>query len=101
MSISNEPYGNDTIPEYQLAEGFYNPVAANTIDIVVLDDVRDACDQLQARRKLALILRSKAVTEVPLSIGDVVEVYKKKEHEKRGKQPDPDRFYLSTMLHVR
>ena len=89
VSISNDLYGNDTMSAFEMAKGFCNPVAAKPIDTVVPDDVRDARDQLQARRKLALILRSKAVTEIPLSVGDVVEVYQKKEHETRGKWSDP------------
>ena len=38
--------------------------------------------------KLLLILRSKAVNEVPLTVGEAVEVYQKKEHEKRDKWSD-------------
>lgn len=74
---------------FESAKGFRSPVAAKPSDTVVPDDIRDARNQLQARRKFALILRSKAVKEVPLSVGDLVEVYQKKEHEKRGEMVRP------------
>ena len=89
ISISNDLYGNETMSAFELAKGFSKPIAAKPIDNVIPDDVRDARDQFQARRKLALILRSKAVTEVPLSVGDLVEVYQKRDHEKRGKWSAP------------
>lgn len=89
VSISNDLYGNDAMSAFESAKGFRSPVAAERSDTVVPDDIRDARDQLQARRKLALILRSKAVKEVPLSVGDLVEVYQKKEHEKRGEMVRP------------
>lgn len=70
---------------FELAKGFTNPVTSSPATCKVPDDVRDAHNKLQARRKLALILRSKATKEIPLSIGDLVEVYQKEQHEKRGK----------------
>lgn len=48
------------------------------------DDVIEARDKLQARRKLALILRSKVLNEIPLKIGDLVDVFRKKQNEKSG-----------------
>ena len=47
VSISNDLYGNDTMSAFQMVKGFCNPVAANPIDTVVPEDVRDARDQLQ------------------------------------------------------
>lgn len=85
VSISNDLYGNDIMSAFELAKGFTNPVASKPQECIVPDDVRDARDKMQARRKLALILRSKAVQELPISVGDMVEIFQKREHEKRGK----------------
>ena len=70
---------------FELAKGFSCPVAGKPIDTVVPYNIPVARDQLKARRKLALILLSKAVTEVPLTVGDTVEVYQKRDYEKRCK----------------
>ena len=89
VSISNDLYGNETKSAFELAKSFSKSISGKPIDNIIPDDVRNARDQLRARRKLALILRSKAVTEEPISIGDLVEIYQKKEHEKRGKWSAP------------
>ena len=74
---------------FELARCFSKPIATKPIDNLIHDDVLNARDQFQARHKLALILSSKAVTEVPLPPGDLVEVYQKRDHEKRGKWSAP------------
>ena len=89
VSISNDLYGNDTMSAFELAKGFSCPIAAKPNDTIVPNDISDARDQLKARRKLALILRSKAVNETPLTVGDMVEVYQKRDSEKRGKWSSP------------
>ncbi len=38
-----------------------------------------------AKRKLNLILRSKSTSDIPLKIGDLVQVFIKLQHEKPGK----------------
>lgn len=45
------------------------------------DDVIEAQINLNARHKLSLILKSKAIAEVPINTGDMVEAYSKKEFE--------------------
>ena len=68
-----------------MAKGFAKPIQNNPSNNVIPDDIIDAHNELHARCKLSLILRSHAVTELPISVGDLVEVYSKAEHEKRGK----------------
>lgn len=41
---------------------------------------------LQARRKFSIILKQKSTTEPSISLGDTVEIYSKKDHDKRGKR---------------
>ena len=89
MSISNDLYGNDTLSAFELAKGFTKPVMSNQALSLVPHDVITAHEQLQARRKLALILKSKATKEIPIQVSELVEVYQKKQHEKRGKWSVP------------
>eukprot|EP00737_Agarophyton_chilense_P004521 gb/GEZJ01005755.1/.p1 GENE.gb/GEZJ01005755.1/~~gb/GEZJ01005755.1/.p1 ORF type:complete len:279 (-),score=33.01 gb/GEZJ01005755.1/:824-1660(-) len=94
LCISNDLYGNNTLSAFELAKGFSNPIAAEPNKTAIPDDVRIARDQLQERRKLALILRSNSVTEPPIAVGDFVEVNQKKDYEKRGKWTDPKPILL-------
>ena len=48
-----------------------------------------AHEKTQARRKLAVMLKSKTVTEFPIGVGDIVEVFQHSQHEKRGKWSAP------------
>lgn len=85
MTIANDFYGNDTMSAFELAKGFTHPTTSNPLDLTVPDDVRQSCDELPLRRKLDLILKSKDLHKVPLSVGDIVEIYQKHKNEKRGK----------------
>lgn len=42
---------------------------------VIQDDVINACEQLQANRKNIQILHLKYVYQIPLAVGDTVEVF--------------------------
>ena len=55
-------------------------------------DLVKAHDKLQAKRKLALILRSKATNEVPIAADDMVEIFMKREKDRRGTWSDPKSF---------
>lgn len=53
--------------------------------ILIPDDLLKAQKFLQARRKLSLVLSSKSVSDTPTYVGEIVEVFIKKNCEKRGK----------------
>lgn len=89
VSISNDLYGNNTLGAFEMARGYTKPVMCKTALSAVPDDVIDAHEKLRARRKLAFILNLKVVKEIPIQVGDLVEVYQKKQHEKRGKWSVP------------
>ena len=89
VSISNDLYGNDTLRAFEMEKGDTKPVMSKTALSAVPDDVIGAHEKLRARPKLALIQTSKAVKEIPVQVGDLVEVYQKKQHEKRGKWSVP------------
>ena len=74
----------ETMTAFEMAEGFTKPLDNNPRGNAVPDDVLKAQDALQARRKLILILKSKAVKKLPVKVSDYVEVCTKKEHHERG-----------------
>lgn len=49
----------------------------------------DAREKSHARRKSALIFNSKDVKEVHPSVGDLIEMFQKLDHEKGGKWSEP------------
>lgn len=75
-----------------LLDVFTKPIARDPLENILPKDVLEAQQKLKARRKLSSILRSKAITEIPLRIGDLVEVYSKKQHSKRGSWSAPKKI---------
>lgn len=72
-----------------MARGFTNPVLSES-NIRPLDpDLLQAHNELVARRKLNLILRSNISTTENLHVGDLVQVYLKSEKEKGGRWSSP------------
>ena len=84
VSISNDLYSNENLSAFELAKGFTKPIINSPKSNFVPQSLLKAHEEPKARRKLALILKSNATQEVPLNIGDLVDVYSKKQHEKRG-----------------
>ncbi len=83
--ISNDSYGNDVCSAYELAKGFSRPIETETTPKIIPVEIMKARDAIMAKRKLNLILRSKSTSDLPLKIGDLVQVFIKLQHEKRGK----------------
>lgn len=84
VSISNDLYGSEICSAFELAKGFTKPLTEDGLTELP-EDLREAHVNLQAKRKLTLILRSKATIDQQLSAGDSVNVYKKNQMQKRGK----------------
>jgi len=89
LRISNDLYGNDTMSATELAKGYTRPIGNGNAPKIVPDDIQAAHDQLMAKRKLNVILRSKATSDIGVTPGDLVQIYIKKQHEKRGKWSSP------------
>ena len=83
INISNDLYGNDVLSSFEQAKGYTKPIGGNTPNTIP-KDIIDAQEQLSAKRKLALILRSKATIEENISVGDMIEVYHKTGMNKKG-----------------
>jgi len=85
LRISNDLYGNDVVSAYELAKGFTRPILKGQGIMQIPVEIVDAQETLKAKRKLALIMRSKSTRDNVVKPGDEVEVYLRKGKEKRGK----------------
>ncbi len=72
--ISNDLYGNGTLSVYESVKGYTRPVDPKVSPINVPQEIKTAQEEIIAKRKLNLILRSKALHMPALDVGDVVEV---------------------------
>jgi len=84
IRVTNDLYGNDVASAYELAKGYTRPVARGSFPMCVPKEVLEAQENLKAKRKLTLILRSKSVADEEFKPGSIVQVYVKKGNEKRG-----------------
>lgn len=85
VRISNEMYGSDTMSSFELAKCYSKPVDSSCLPKVTPKELIDARDCLLAKRKLTLMLRSQATRAPVINPGDLVDVFVKKTHEKRGR----------------
>lgn len=81
--ISNDLYGNDTASAHEMARCYTRPVSHHQ-PLMLPDDIRVAQENLLAKRKMNKILRSKSIQEIPVNIGDIIQIYTKLSHQKRG-----------------
>ena len=89
MHIANNLNGSDVVSSYELAKVHTLPLVEDRVMLQVLSDLIEAHNVLKAECKLNLILKSKAVKLPPISVGDLVDVYVKLIHQKRGKRVGP------------
>ena len=89
LRISNDLYGNDVCSANELAKGYTRPIQSGEYPATVPEEIVNAHDQLLAKRKLTRILRSKACTESAIQTGDLVQIYIKEQHAKRGNWSSP------------
>lgn len=97
LSISNDLSGSDIISAFEMARGFSRPIS-NEINFIG-QDIVDAQQTIQAKRNLTKILRSKAISDISIAPGDLVEVYVKDGKSKRGSWSSPKtvlQFYPSS-----
>ena len=76
FGISNDLYGNNIASAHELAKGYTRPVVHDAPS-EVSSDIRFAQQELPARRKLNLILKSKSIHEKPIHVGDQVQTNSK------------------------
>ena len=85
--VSNDLYGNSVASSHELAKGYTRPISGNIRREIPLSII-EAQRTLAAKRKLNLILKSKSIQELPIKIGDLVQVYTRLQNQKRGKWSD-------------
>lgn len=98
VSILNDLYGINTKLAFELAKRFINPATSTPHKCMVSDDVSEALERKKACFKLTLILRSKAVQELPIAVADIVEVFHKKDHKKKAVGHCLNKLSRSTMM---
>lgn len=86
MRVSNDLYGNDVFSAHELAKGYTRPVTQDSYPAIVPDGIIQARNDLVAKRKLTKTLKSRAITEHGLMVADLVQVFIKKQIDKRGKR---------------
>jgi len=85
LRISNDLYGNDIMSANEMAKGYTRPLYNGKAPVFVPIEIMEAHQNLKAKRKLTMILRSKACTDERFSPGQLVQVFIKQGKEKRGK----------------
>lgn len=75
LTISNNLYGNNVMFCFEQANAFTKLVNGNIVSSIP-EDIIDAQQKLSGSRKLTKIPISKAIVEVHVSVGDMVEVYR-------------------------
>jgi len=89
LRICNDLYGNDVMSSHELAKGYTRPIHSSGPILQIPDEIKAAHDTLIAKRKMNLIMKSHATVDTPVAAGDLVQVFIKKEMEKRGKWSSP------------
>lgn len=74
--------GNDFMSLHEVTKGYTRPIDANKFLLPVPDELRSAHEELLAKRKLAKLLRSKAVKDLPVKVGDLIQVFIKQDKER-------------------
>lgn len=68
---------------FEMSKGFTKPILNGFISTIP-DDIVDAQQQLQERRTLSLILKSKSTFEHHIRVGDMVQVFNNTGMDKSG-----------------
>lgn len=85
LRISKDLYGIDLCSSKELTKGYTRPISAGSFPKSFPSDILKAHDDLVPAMKLNRILNSKSVQNLPISIGDLVQLYMKEYNQKQGK----------------
>lgn len=84
VRISNDLFGSDILSSFEMTKGYCKPILPGASPIPFVQEIFDAQLQLDAKRKLTRILRSRSLQKSQVKVGDLVEVFVKTGKEKRG-----------------
>lgn len=82
--ISNDVYGSEICSGFALAKGHSEPIVTDILNPLP-DNLCEVQENLTAKRKQTLILRSKSEPNDQLSAGDSVKIFVKNKIEKKGR----------------
>ena len=85
LRISNDLYSSDVCSAQELAKGYTRPATIGSFIAIVPQEILQAHDDLLAKRKLTRILRSKTGSDIPVKVGDTVQIFIREQKDKRGK----------------
>ena len=74
VTIANDVYGSDVMSAFEIAKVFTKALIDGTTPLTVSPDLITARETLMAKRKLNLILRTKATVDPVIHPGDLVQV---------------------------
>lgn len=89
VRISNDLYGNYVASSYELAKGFTRPIVKCEHVNPLPPELVEAHVDLLARRKLHLIMRTNVSPTQSFKVGDLIEIYIKRDPCKRGRWTSP------------
>ena len=69
VTTSNDLYGNNVMSSFEVAKGYTKPLIKPANELGIPDEIYQAQQNLIAKRKLALILKSKSTAEIPVKAG--------------------------------
>lgn len=75
ISITNDLYGSDKLSAFEMGKGFTKPIHADRKPISVDEELRNAHDELMAKTKLTIILRSNVFPKDKFKIGNIVQIF--------------------------
>lgn len=86
--VSNDLYGNTVASAHELAKGYTRPVSHDA-PRKLPPEIKKAHEEIVEKRKLNLILSSKSIQELPIRVGDIVQIHTKLQNQKRGNWSEP------------
>lgn len=89
LRVAYNLYGNNVASSYELTNGFIIPLSEDRLMLHVPKELLNAHNDLNSKRKLNMILRSKAIAIPSITISDLVCVYVKQSHQERDKWDGP------------
>lgn len=89
VRLSNDLYGTDVASAFELAKGYTRPLHPKSHVCPIPPEIVEAHVDLLAKRKLHLIMRTQVSPSQTFDVGDLVEIYIKNEHGKRGRWSSP------------
>ena len=90
--VSNNFFRNDIVSSVELAKGYTMPLDKDLSMLVVSPEIIEAQNVINLKRNLNFILGYEAVKTPSIPVGDLVNVFVKLSHQKRGRWIGPKKL---------